>query len=68
MPANRQQIDLLERVVSGLLRTYSPDTAARWLHGLNPHLGDRRPIDLMRAGCHQQLLDAIAQERAGSFA
>ncbi len=68
MPANTQPIDILERVVSSLLRTYSPDMAAQWLLGLNPHLGDRRPIDLVLAGHANKLLDAIAQERAGSFA
>jgi uncharacterized protein (DUF2384 family) len=66
--ANAQRVDLLELVMSSLLRLYPPETAERWLHGLNPHLGDRRPIDLVRAGRSRELLDAIAQERAGSFA
>lgn len=65
---NAQRVDLLELVMSSLLRLYSPDTAEAWLHGLNPHLGARRPIDLIRAGRARELLDAIAQERAGSFA
>jgi uncharacterized protein (DUF2384 family) len=66
--ANAQRVDLLELVMSSLLRLYSPEVAERWLHGINPHLGDRRPIDLVRAGRSRELLDAIAQERAGSFA
>lgn len=66
--ANAQRVDLLELVMSSLLRLYPPATAERWLHGLNPHLGDRRPIDLVRAGRSRELLDALAQERAGSFA
>jgi uncharacterized protein (DUF2384 family) len=66
--ANAQRVDLLELVMSSLLRLYSPDTAQLWLMGLNPHLGGRRPIDLVRTGRARELLDAIAQERAGSFA
>jgi uncharacterized protein (DUF2384 family) len=66
--ANAQRVDLLELVMSSLLRLYPPEAAEQWLHGVNPHLGDRRPIDLVRAGRSRELLDAIAQERAGSFA
>lgn len=65
---NAQRVDLLELVMSSLLRLYSPDVAQLWLSGLNPHLGGRRPIDLVRAGRARELLDALAQERAGSFA
>jgi uncharacterized protein (DUF2384 family) len=65
---NARRVDLLELVMSSLLRLYSPDVAELWLRGVNPHLGGRRPIDLIRAGRAQELIDAIAQERAGSFA
>lgn len=65
---NAQRVDLLELVMSSLLRLYSPDVAERWLVGFNSHLRGRRPIDLIRAGQTRELLDAIAQERAGSFA
>jgi uncharacterized protein (DUF2384 family) len=65
---NAQRVDLLELVMSQLLRLYSSEAAERWLVGLNPHLGDRRPIDLIRRGRSRELIDAIATERAGSFA
>jgi hypothetical protein len=65
--ANARRVDLLELVMSSLLRLYSPEVAELWLHGVNPHLGGR-PVDLIRAGRSRELLDAIAQERAGSFA
>ena len=65
---NADRVDLLELVMSQLLRLYSAEAAARWLVGLNPHLGDRRPIDLIRRGRSRELIDAIAAERAGSFA
>jgi uncharacterized protein (DUF2384 family) len=63
-----RRVDLLELVMSSLMRLYSSEVAELWLLGLNPHLADRRPIDLVRAGRAHELLDAIAQERAGSFA
>jgi transcriptional regulator with XRE-family HTH domain len=65
---NADRVDLLELVMSQLLRLYSPRAASLWLVGLNPHLGDRRPIDMIRHGRTQELLDAISQERAGSYA
>lgn len=65
---NAEQVDLLELVMSNLLRLYRPDAAASWLVGINPSLGDRRPIDLIRLGRTRELLEAIANERAGGFA
>jgi transcriptional regulator with XRE-family HTH domain len=65
---NAERVDVLELVMSSLLRVYSPAVAERWLFGMNPHLRDRRPIDLVRAGRAQELLAAISAERAGSFA
>lgn len=67
-PVNADRVDLLEHVMSGLLRVYSPEAAERWLVGLNPHLRDRRPIDLIRAGRSRELLDAIAAERTAAYA
>jgi hypothetical protein len=65
---NAERVDLLELVMSNLLRLYPTTVAERWLIGLNPSLGDRRPLDLIRRGQAHELLDAIATERAGSFA
>ncbi|HTE63482.1 MAG TPA: hypothetical protein VK631_24210 [Solirubrobacteraceae bacterium] len=65
---NAERVDLLELVMSNLLRVYALEVAERWLVGLNPSLGDRRPLDLIRRGQTRELLDAIATERAGSFA
>jgi uncharacterized protein (DUF2384 family) len=65
---NAERVDLLEVVMAHLLRLYSIETARRWLVGLNPYLGDRRPVDLIRRRRTREVLDAIANERAGSFA
>lgn len=66
-PLNAERVDLLELVWSNLLRLYDPETARSWLFGLNPTLGDRRPIDLIRAGKAEELMRAIRAERADSF-
>jgi uncharacterized protein (DUF2384 family) len=67
-PLNAERIDLLELVWSALLRIYEREAALSWLFGVNPRLGDRRPIDLVRAGRTEELMRAIRAERADSFA
>ena len=67
-PDNAERVDVLELVMASLLRLYPAPASERWLFGVNPHLGDRRPIDLVRRGHTQELISAIAAERAGSFA
>ena len=67
-PVNAERVDLLELAWANLLRIYEPDAARAWLLGMNPSLGDRRPIDLIRAGRAEELMRAIRAERADSFA
>jgi uncharacterized protein (DUF2384 family) len=67
-PLNAERIDLLELVWSSLLRIYERDAALSWLFGVNPRLGDRRPVDLIRAGRTEELMRAIRAERSDSFA
>jgi hypothetical protein len=67
-PLNADKIDVLELVMASLLRIYDPDVARQWLLGVNPHLGNRRPIDLVRIGRVEELLGAIRAERAESYA
>jgi uncharacterized protein (DUF2384 family) len=67
-PLNAEKVDLLELVWSNLLRLYEREAALAWLFGLNPFLGDRRPIDLIRAGRTEELMRAIRAERSDVFA
>src|SRR6478752_653233 len=67
-PLNAEKVDLLELVWSSLLRLYEREAALAWLFGLNPVLGDRRPIDLIREGRTEELMRAIRAERSDSFA
>jgi hypothetical protein len=67
-PLNAEKVDLLELVSANLRRIYEPEAVRAWLLGVNPSLGDRRPIDLVRAGKTEELMRAIRAERADSFA
>ena len=67
-PLNAEKVDLLELVWGNLLRLYEREAALAWLFGLNPLLGDRRPIDLIRAGRTEELMRAIRAERSDAFA
>jgi transcriptional regulator with XRE-family HTH domain len=67
-PINAEKVDLLELVWSNLLRLYDKQAALAWIFGINPQLGDRRPIDLIRQGRTEELMRAIRAERADSFA
>jgi len=67
-PLNAEKVDLLELVWSNVLRIYDRDAALAWLFGVNPLLGDRRPVDLIRQGRTEELMRAIRAERSDSFA
>ena len=67
-PLNAEKIDLLELVWSNVLRLYDRDAALAWLFGINPLLGHKRPIDLIRLGRAEELMRAIRAERADTFA
>ncbi|MEX1127457.1 MAG: helix-turn-helix domain-containing protein [Vicinamibacterales bacterium] len=66
-PLNAEKVDLLELVWSNLLRLYDREAALSWLFGINPLLGDRRPIDLVRQGRAEELMRAIRAERSDAF-
>lgn len=66
-PLNAEKVDLLELVWSNLLRIYEREAALAWLFGVNPLLGDRRPIDLIRLGRAEELMKAIRAERSDTF-
>jgi uncharacterized protein (DUF2384 family) len=67
-PLNAEKVDLLELVWASLLRIYERDAALAWLEGMNPTLGDKRPIDLIRLGRTEELMRAIRAERSDTFA
>jgi uncharacterized protein (DUF2384 family) len=55
-------------VWSELLVVYEPQAATGWLLGMNPLLGDRRPIDVLGACEETDVLRAVRAERMDLFA
>ena len=66
-PLNAEKVDLLELVWSSVLRIYDQDAALAWLFAVNPLLGDRRPVDLIRQGRTEELMRAVRAERSDTF-
>lgn len=65
---NQEKITGIRYVVTRLSKTFKTETAIKWLHGTNAHLGNQRPIDLLRNGRLSEVIAAIEQTEAGSFA
>ena len=65
---NRRKVEGLEFVLARLLSFMHPETAVKWLHGLNPDLNDFRPIDYLARGRVREVLGAVDNFQAGSFA
>ena len=58
----------LAAVVTALLALYEPEAVAGWLEGNNPHLGDRRPLDVLADGDVAAVMGAVQAARTGAFA
>lgn len=58
----------LASVVTALLSVYEPAAISGWLHGTNPHLYDRRPLDVLAEGDVAAVMRAVQSARAGVFA
>lgn len=67
-PANTARLRAFETVVSLLVGFLSPTTIPKWLRGVNAHLNNRRPIDVLLTGRLSEVVSAIENERSGAFA
>lgn len=67
-PENRAKLDGLEYILSRLLDQMSQTTARKWLEGINAHLGNRRPVDLIANQRVAEVLAAVEQSAVDSFA
>lgn len=67
-PENWEQLVGLDTVVSLLENFLDISSIPKWLRGVNAHLGDRRPIDVIRQGRLSEVVAAIEAEKAGAFA
>lgn len=67
-PENLAKLDALEFVVARLQQVFPPDVARKWLTGVNAHLGNRRPIDLVAVNRIAEVVAAIEQDAEGTYA
>jgi transcriptional regulator with XRE-family HTH domain len=67
-PVLASRVDALEFVLAEARRVFGAAAAEKWLRGFDPRLGDRRPADLLRAGRVADVVRALAEHRAGSYA
>jgi hypothetical protein len=65
---SKRAIDALEFALERLTSRYHLETALKWLEGVNPHLRDSRPIDLLRAGRVSEVLAAMEADETFSYA
>lgn len=69
MDATRWELLQALDAVVGMLRGWlAPATIPKWLHGINAHLGHRRPLDVLRDGRLSEVIAAIEAEKSGAFA
>jgi uncharacterized protein (DUF2384 family) len=62
------RVDALEYVLAESARVFGKRGATKWLRGVEPRLGDRRPIDVLRRGAVHEVIRVLAEHRAGAFA
>jgi len=67
-PENADRIVGLDTAVELLSGYLEPSSIPKWLMGLNAHLGDRRPIDLLRRGNLAEVIAAIEALKSGAYA
>lgn len=66
--ANRRKVEGVEFVLTRLLANWERQTALKWLDGVNAHLGNRRPVDLLAHGRVAEVIEAIEAEETGAYA
>ena len=62
------RLSSLAAVVTALLSFLEPDAVAGWMHGTNPYLQDRRPVDVLAQGDLATVMMAVQATRTGVFA
>lgn len=62
------QVSALEYVLSEAEHVFGAAGARKWLRGLDPKLGDRSPEEMLRLGRVADVVRALAEHRAGSYA
>lgn len=60
------RLSALAAVVTALRALYEPEAVSGWLQGNNPHLGDRRPLDVLAQGDVAAVMAAVQAARTGA--
>src|SRR5687768_6852157 len=63
-PENRDRIIGLDAVIALLSGYLSESSIPKWLVGVNAHLGDRRPVSLLREGRLSEVIAAIEAQKS----
>jgi hypothetical protein len=61
-------LDSLGATVTLLRGFLDDDVIPEWLRGVNAHLGNRTPLDVLRTGRSSEVIAAIEAEKSGAFA
>ena len=61
-------LDSLGATVTLLRGFLDDDVIPDWLRGVNAHLGNRTPLDVLRTGRSSEVIAAIEAEKIGAFA
>jgi uncharacterized protein (DUF2384 family) len=67
-PGNAERVVGLDAAVELLTGYLEPASIGKWLLGHNAHLGDRRPVDLLREGNLSEVIAAIEALKSGAYA
>jgi hypothetical protein len=67
-PGNAERVIGLDAAVELLSGYLEPSSIPKWLMGQNAHLGDRRPVDLLRDGNLSEVIAAIEALKSGAYA
>jgi hypothetical protein len=67
-PENRDRIIGLDAVIALLSGFLAESSIPKWLNGVNAHLGNRRPISVLREGRIADVIAAIEAQKAGVYA
>lgn len=66
-PANADRVVGIDAVVELLSGFLDDRSIPKWLFGVNTHLGDRRPVDVLVSGRLSEVIAAVEAEKSGAF-
>ncbi len=66
-PVNADRVVGIDAVVELLSGFLDDRSIPKWLFGVNTHLGDRRPVDVLVSGRLSEVIAAVEAEKSGAF-